>query len=336
MATNLHHDRPIGPEPCPHGSLAEHRAGSDAVCLDGVSFSYPSTRGSADRSLALRDVTLHVEQGCSLGIIGPNGAGKTTLLKIILGLLEGFRGTVRVLGMTPREACRRGGLIGYVPQRHDAEWRFPLTVRQVVRMGLIGKTGPLQWYSRADRQHVELLMEQLGIAPLADRPIGDLSGGQQQRCFIARALAAKPKILILDEPLVGVDEAGQQQFAELSRRLHNGLNPAAKGPRAATGDGGSSSTDSKLTLVIVSHDIRAIAASCSRVACLNQMIHYHDSPAGLTEDVLREVFQHEISSVLRAPKTPPHDSLPSMHDLQDSLPKPPADQTAKENIVGRK
>ena len=259
-----------------------------------MSFGYPSVRGTPERPLALRDVTLHVEQGCSLGIIGPNGAGKTTLLKIILGLLDGFRGSAKVLGMTPWEACRRGGIVGYVPQRHDAEWRFPLTVRQVVRMGLIGKTGLLRWYSRADRQYVEQIMEQLGIASFADRPIGDLSGGQQQRCFIARALAAKPKILILDEPLVGVDEAGQQQFAELSRRLHHGLH--VSDPVAGSADG------STLTLVIVSHDIRAIAASCSRVACLNQTIHYHDSPAGLTEDVLREVFQHEISSVLRQSK----------------------------------
>lgn len=292
------HDCSAGPEPCPHGSLAEHRAESDAICLDRVSFGYPSVRGTPDPPLALRDVTLHVEQGCSLGIIGPNGAGKTTLLKIVLGLLDGFRGNVKVLGMTPRAACRRGDIVGYVPQRHDAEWRFPLTVRQVVRMGLIGKTGLIRWYSRADRQYVEQIMEQLGIATLADRPIGDLSGGQQQRCFIARALAAKPRILILDEPLVGVDEAGQQQFAELSLRLHHGLHAE---PGGAVGDrlGSNTADGSKLTLVIVSHDIRAIAASCSRVACLNQTIHYHDSPAGLTEEVLREVFQHEISSVLR-------------------------------------
>ena len=97
-------------------------------------------------------------------------------------------------------------------------------------------------------------------------------------------MAAKPKILILDEPLVGVDEAGQQQFAELSRRLHAGLQSPSEGPRDGTD--GDWRRESKLTLVIVSHDIRAIAASCSRVACLNQTIHYHDSPAGLTEEVL--------------------------------------------------
>ena len=219
-------------------------------------------------------MTLHVEQGCRLGIIGPNGAGKTTLLKIMLGLLEGYSGVVRLMERSPAEACRRGGIVGYVPQRHETEWRFPVTVRQVVRMGLVGKAGLFRRYARDDLVYVEQLLERLGIASLAERPIGDLSGGQQQRAFMARALAAKPKILILDEPLVGIDEAGQQQFAELMRDLHRSL---------------------ELTLVIVSHDIRAIASGCTRVACLNQTIHYHDSPAGLTEEVLREVFQHEIN-----------------------------------------
>ena len=114
-----------------HASLAEHRAVADAICLDQVSFGYPETEPGAERLLALRDVTLHVPQGCSLGIIGPNGAGKTTLLKIILGLLDGYQGQARVLGFARRAACRRGDLVGYVPQRHGVEWRFPVTVRQV-------------------------------------------------------------------------------------------------------------------------------------------------------------------------------------------------------------
>ena len=261
---------------CPHGSLAEHHAKTDAICVDHVSYGYGGPTAEPSR-LALRDVTLHIEQGCSLGIIGPNGAGKTTLLKIMLGLLDGYSGSVRVADLVPAAACRYGGIIGYVPL-HETELRFPVTVRQVVRMGLVGKTGLFRRHARDDLAYVEQLLAQVGVVHLADRPIGDLSGGQQQRCFMARALAAKPKILILDEPLVGIDEAGQQQFAELSHRLHRSLD---------------------LTLVIVSHDIRAIATGCTRVACLNQTIHYHDSPAGLTEDVLREVFQHEISWALR-------------------------------------
>jgi zinc transport system ATP-binding protein len=263
-----------------HSGLGKHRDRTDAICVDHVSFGYKTDGKRFDSAgLALADVTLHIEQGSSLGIIGPNGAGKTTLLKIMLGLLDGYTGGVHVLGLSPRAACRRGDLIGYVPQRHNVEWRFPLTVRQVVRMGLVGKTGLFRRYAQDDLDYVESLLQRVGIGELADRPIGDLSGGQQQRCFMARALAPRPKVLILDEPLANVDEAGQRQFADLIRNVHQSLG---------------------LTIVIVSHDLRAVAAGCSSVACLNRTVHYHDVPSGLTEDVLREVFQHEISWVLRA------------------------------------
>mgnify|MGYP002626584267 FL=1 len=120
-------------------------------------------------------------------------------------------------------------------------------------------------------------MEKVGVVDLRDRPVGQLSGGQQQRLFIARALVAQPKVLILDEPLVGVDEAGQQRFAALINELHASLG---------------------LTIVIVSHDIQAIAAGCNRVACLRQSIHFHDAPQGLTREVLAEVFAHEVAPVV--------------------------------------
>ncbi|MFW6059280.1 MAG: metal ABC transporter ATP-binding protein [Phycisphaeraceae bacterium] len=264
---------------CAHGPLTEHRPTGDAICLDHVSYRYPRAEGNGNGGvLALDDVTLHVEQGCNLGIIGPNGAGKSTLVRIMLGLLEGYTGSVRIAGMSPREACRRGDVIGYVPQRPTVEWRFPVTAQQVVRMGLVGKTGWLRWYRKEDRSYADELMERVGVADLRDRPIGALSGGQQQRLFIARALVARPRILILDEPMVGVDEAGQAQFAQLIHELHESLG---------------------LTMVVVSHDIQAIAAGCNRVACLKRRIHYHDSPAGLTPAVLAEVFEHEIRPVVR-------------------------------------
>jgi zinc transport system ATP-binding protein len=157
------------------------------------------------------------------------------------------------------------------------EWRFPVSVRQVVMMGLVGKTGLFRRHSRQDQDYALQIMEKVGIMALADRPVGDLSGGQQQRTFIARALAARPRVLILDEPMVGVDEAGQHQFARLIHDLHQSLN---------------------LTVLVVSHDLQAVAAGCNRVACLNQRIHYHDAPGGLTQAVLREVFQHDIVPVL--------------------------------------
>ena len=270
-----HHDHAL--DHATH-DLGTHAA-EDLICLQNVSYRYPGRKadGAGEGVVALKDVTLHVNRGENLGIIGPNGAGKTTLLKILLGMLEGYAGHVSILGMSPREAIRRGGVIGYVPQRANVDWQFPISAEQVVRMGLTGKTGLFRRHSLKDRAYARQIMERVGILPLKDRPIGELSGGQQQRCFIARALASRPPILILDEPLVGVDEAGQQQFAKFIHELHESL---------------------QLTVIIVSHDLQAIAAGCNRVACLKQSIHYHAAPAGLTKEVLTEVFNHEIAPVL--------------------------------------
>lgn len=264
------------------GSLATHSPAADIVCLDRVSYRYPQGQGEGARKAgdwALRDVTLHVEAGCNLGIVGPNGAGKSTLIKILLGLLPGYEGQVHIMGMTPQQACRQGNIVGYVPQRHEVEWRFPVNVRQVVNMGLVGKTGLFRRHKKEDLDYAQQMMEKVGIAHLAHRPIGDLSGGQQQRTFIARALAARPRVLILDEPLVGVDEEGQRHFATLMHDLHKSLG---------------------LTVLLVSHDLKAVAAGCNRVACLNQRIHYHDAPGGLTKEVLRDVFAHDIAPILQS------------------------------------
>ncbi len=178
-----------GSHACHHGPLAEHRPQHDAICLDHVSYRYPADvlTGGAAAPPALDDVTLHVEYGCNLGIIGPNGAGKSTLIKVMLGLLDGYTGSVRIAGMSPKEACHRGDVIGYVPQRPTVEWRFPVTAAQVVRMGLVGKTGLFRWYRKADREYVDQVMQRVGVADLRRRPVGELSGGQQQRLFIARA-----------------------------------------------------------------------------------------------------------------------------------------------------
>lgn len=254
---------------CRHGPLGEH-SGDDIICFDGVGFSYGNT-------VALREITMHVEAGCCLGIIGPNGGGKTTLLKVMLGLLEGYRGSITVDGVQPRDVCRRGDVVGYVAQNPTADARFPVSVRQVVHMGLVGKAGLVGRPSRDDRRHADELLDQLGIADLRDRPIGDLSGGQRQRAFIARALAARPRILLLDEPLVGIDVAGQRMFAQLVRTLHESMG---------------------LTVLVVSHDLRAIAGTCGKVAVLSRTIHYHDSADGLTSDLLTEVFQHDIAPML--------------------------------------
>lgn len=241
--------------------------GDEAICVQGLTYIYP------DGSVALRDVNLHVRTGSSLAVIGPNGAGKTTLLKILLGLLDGYQGSVIIMGMAPQQARQAGGQISCVPQRATVDWRFPICVREAVRLGLAGRTPLLRRYRRDDLDFVDHLMDMLELTPLADRPVGALSGGQQQRVLIGRALAPRPRLLLLDEPTVGVDEPTQQKFHALMGRVHREFG---------------------LTLVLVSHDLRAVLASCQRVACLNQMLHFHDVPEQLAPDVLTRVFKCEL------------------------------------------
>lgn len=249
--------------------------GEEILCVSNVSFTYP------DGTVALQDVSFHVQKGSTLAIVGPNGAGKTTLLKILLGLLETYQGQVLVAGMPPSEARRRGGVVSWVPQRQKMVWDFPVTVRHVVRMGLVGKTGLFRNHSQKDLKYVEELMSLLGIDAIADRPIGQVSGGQQQRAIIARALAPRPAILMLDEPTVGVDQAGQAAFSTLMKHIRQSLG---------------------VTLVVVSHDIRAAILECEQIACLNQRLHFHDSPEHLTSSVLSDVFRCDLTGFVIARK----------------------------------
>lgn len=241
-----------------------------AVQFDNVSFTYPGAG-----SPALEGVRFDVASGERLGILGPNGGGKSTLLKLALGLLDGHTGTIRVLGLPPA-AARRARLIGYVPQRVDAELGLPLSVRQVVTLGAAWRTNPFFRVPAEVRRRVDELLALVGAAGFADRPVGGLSGGQLQRVMIARALAASPKLLVLDEPTVGIDAAGQAQFAELLATVHR---------------------RSGVTLLVVSHDLRAVAAASDRVACLARTLHYHDAPHGLTPAVLADLFSHDIAGI---------------------------------------
>ncbi len=248
-----------------------------AVEYQGVSYAYPqaSHNGDARERLVLDRITLTVDEGERLGVLGPNGGGKSTLLKLTLGLLEGYTGQIHVFGKTPAQA-RDQRLIGYVPQRTSAELRFPLTVRQVVAMGATLGLPPWRGLSREQRDAIDTALTSVGADSLAEKHIGSLSGGQLQRVLIARALASRPRLLLLDEPTVGIDVAGQQQFADLLNHLRDQL---------------------KLTVIVVSHDIRTVAAGCDRVACLSRTLHSHVAPQGLTPAVLAEVFRHDVAAI---------------------------------------
>lgn len=239
------------------------------VQIEGLEFAY-------HEQPVLRDINLQVEAGTTLGVIGPNGGGKTTLMRLLLGLLQPTRGRIRVDGLPPRAAVARGDILGYLPQHLPAVDQFPLTVRQVVRLGLAGKTGLFRAYRREDLAFVETLIERVGLGDLAGQSVGTLSGGQLQRVFIAKALAGRPKLLILDEPTTAIDRSAQQRVIEMIQQL-----------KAELG----------LTIILISHDLRAVSAIADRIACLNVTLHYHDIPEHLPADLVYQMFACDLEAM---------------------------------------
>lgn len=239
------------------------------ISISQLDFSYGEQR-------VLENIELDIEAGSTLGVIGPNGGGKTTLVRLLAGLLDPARGTIRISGLSPPEARKRGNLIGYLPQQPTVPQRFPLSVRQTAQLGLAGKTGLFKSYLPDDLKFAEHLIERMNLSDDADTPIGKLSGGQLQRVLIARALAPRPKLLILDEPTTGIDRRGQQQFIELVGELKKELG---------------------LTLVLVSHDLRAVSAISDRVACLNLTLHYHDVPQHLPAELMYKMFACDLEAI---------------------------------------
>jgi manganese/iron transport system ATP-binding protein len=170
----------------------------------GVRFSAVTVRYNGGEP-ALEDVTFQLAGGARVAIVGPNGAGKSTLLKVVAGILNPSAGMVEVYGHTAEgHIC-----IGYVPQRTDVDWSFPVTVADVVMMGRVARMGLFRQPGREDWRLVHESLAQVGMTDLADRQIGELSGGQQQRVFIARALAQEAELLLMDEPLTGLDVPSQ-------------------------------------------------------------------------------------------------------------------------------
>ncbi len=184
--------------------VAPHEAGAPPLDVKGLAVRY-------DGSMALADVSFSLPAGTRTAVVGPNGAGKTTLLRAIAGTLRPTSGQVRIYGHGP------GGhvCIAYVPQRSQIDWRFPVTVSDVVMMGRVRKIGPLRWPGRADWQVVHQALQQVGLTELADRQIGELSGGQQQRAFLAQALAQEAELILLDEPFTGLDMPSQEMIFQI-------------------------------------------------------------------------------------------------------------------------
>ncbi|ELZ36716.1 ABC transporter [Halorubrum saccharovorum DSM 1137] len=231
------------------------------VDLDGVTFAYGDT-------VAVRDVSLTVEEGDFLGIVGPNGSGKTTLLHLMLGLHEPDEGSVELFGR-PVAEFDDGGRIGYVSQKATSRGgAMPVTVRECVTMGRFAHAGRGR-LSEADRAAVADAIETVGIGDLADRLVSELSGGQKQRAYIARALASDADLLALDEPTVGVDAESRDAFYALLDELN--------------GEG--------ITIILIEHDIGVVTDRANRIACVNTELYHHgDTESFVESDALAEAY----------------------------------------------
>ena len=230
----------------------------------------------------LEDVSLDVDQGEFLGIIGPNGAGKSTLFGCMLGINTQYTGTIRVLGQNIHRSKSPLKKIGYVPQMIHFERNFPVTAREVIQLGM--------WHGVRE-ERVDEVMRELWIHEIADRRIGQLSGGQQQRVFIAKAIVNDPKMLILDEPVTGIDQASMSLFYGILKDLNS---------------------NHGITIMWSSHDLDAIKMMSSHVACLNRTLFFHG--------VAKEFFSDEKLVQIMCKCTDPSECME--HNLGIAEPQP--------------
>ena len=213
---------------------------------------------------------LKIARGDFVGLLGPSGSGKTTLLKSILGAADVYEGEVLVNGRSIKD---KRPTIGYVPQLETIDWEFPVTVEQVVMMGLIRKNRFSPWFRQEERDHAYSIMERLGIAEFGKRHIRQLSGGQQQRAFLARALVSDPSLLLLDEPTSGVDIKTRDEVMHLLDELNH----------------------QDITILLTTHEINAVAAHLPWVVCMNGKIVAEGPPSDVfTPEVLKETYNAEI------------------------------------------
>jgi manganese/iron transport system ATP-binding protein len=217
-----------------------HRNDAAVVSFDRVTVRYNGAPPALD------EVTFDLRPGERVAVVGPNGAGKSTLLKVVAGILAPTSGRADIYGYGP------GGhiCIGYVPQRSNVDWSFPVSVADVVMMGRVAKIGLLRQASRADWQRVNEALEQVSMTAFAKRQIGELSGGQQQRVFIARALAQEAQLLLMDEPLTGLDAPSQEAIFDILDRLR--------------GEG--------MTVLVSTHDLQLASDKFDRLMLLKRIL----------------------------------------------------------------
>lgn len=209
------------------------------VNIDNVSYRFNST-------LVLENISFTVDKGDFVGIIGPNGAGKTTLFRSMLGLLEDYQGRITFFGEDIRKNRNILRKIGYIPQKNSTDQGFPATVEEIVSLGITSR--------RPSKNKINHAIETVGLFDQKTKRIGELSGGQQQRVLIAKALANEPELLILDEPVTGIDLETQNKFYVLLKKLNE---------------------ENKITIIWASHDLDAVKKLANKIACVNRRIFFH-------------------------------------------------------------
>jgi manganese/iron transport system ATP-binding protein len=228
----------------------KHIASAPAIRADGISLRF-------ENGYALRDISFELPSGEHLAVVGPNGAGKTTLFKILAGLLKPSSGKVEIYGNKPgSHVC-----IAYVPQRSQVDWDFPVTVSEVVMMGRIRKLGFFRWPKKRDWEFVHQALDQVDLIEQGRRQISELSGGQQHRVFLAQALAQGAELILLDEPLTGLDLPSQEAIFNILDDFRQ----------------------MGLPIVIATHDLDLAAQRFDKVMLLNRELISYGSP----EDALK-------------------------------------------------
>ena len=219
---------------------------------------------------ALSDVSFSVDSGSLSAVVGPNGGGKSTLLKAVVGLVKPDRGRVAVHGRPGPEMRKQ---IGFVPQLEQVDWNFPVTVWDVAMMGLTPARGLFRAHSRANREAAAAALATVDLADLRNRSIGELSGGQRRRALLARAIASQPSILLLDEPMSGLDPTSQHGFLDIIDNLREG----------------------GATVMMSTHDLTCVSARASDVALINQrLVAYGPPDEVFLESVLADAFGHQL------------------------------------------
>ncbi len=240
------------------------------VELDGVS--------------VLENVNLTVNEYDFLGIIGPNGGGKTTLLRVLLDLVKPVRGKIRIMGESLE---KNRHLLGYVPQYAVFDRNFPISVEEVVMSARLARKQGRR-FSHEDYKIAAAALERMEILPLRSRQMGELSGGERQRVLVARALAAQPRILLLDEPTASVDSRFAAGFYELLQELNR-----------------------EMTLILVSHDISAVSTYVKTLACLNRTLFYENSRE-LSQEMIEKTYHCPVDLIAHGIPhrvLPPHDGV---------------------------